>query len=144
IEKGPNIGSPAITNLLNQNEFVPSQATVARILSKNKEEWHSSYAKFHKNNDVQLQFPNKDTLFDKDTGRYYSEKLAKDEIDTLLSSVSFSNFQKHERNIVTDVSHFKDSDNLVIQGDNLFAVHKLQDTCISEIKLIYIDLHYNT
>src|SRR5699024_8735049 len=128
IEKGPDIGSPAITVLLNQHEFVASQATVARILSKNKKEWHTSYPNFHKNNDVKLQFPNKDTLFDKDTERYYNEKLAKDEIDTLLSSVSFSNFQKHERNMVTDVSYFKDSDNLVILGDNLFAVHKLQET----------------
>src|SRR5699024_6152735 len=55
IEKGPDIGSPTITNLLNQHEFVASQATVARILSKNKEEWHISYPKFHKNNDVKLQ-----------------------------------------------------------------------------------------
>lgn len=144
IEKGPDIGSPAITVLLNQHEFVASQATVARILSKNKKEWHTSYPNFHKNNDVKLQFPNKDTLFDKDTERYYNEKLAKDEIDTLLSSVSFSNFQKHERNMVTDVSHFKDSDNLVILGDNLFAVHKLQETFTSKVKLIYIDLPYNT
>src|SRR5699024_4518612 len=61
IEKGPYIGSPTITYLLNHYEFVASQATVAIILSKNKEVWHSSYAKFHKNNDVQLQLPNKDT-----------------------------------------------------------------------------------
>src|SRR5699024_1502723 len=62
----------------------------------------------------------------------------------LLSSVSFSNFQKHEWNKVTDVKHFRDSDNLIIQGDNLFALHKLQETFISKIKLIYIDLPYNT
>src|SRR5699024_6587442 len=144
IEKGPDIGSPAITNILNQHEFIASQATVARILSQNKEKWHTNYPKFHKDNDVKLQFPNKETLFDKETRRYYSVKLAKDEIDTLLSSVSFLNFQKHERSKVTDISHFKDSDNIVIQGDNLFALHKLQETFTSKVKLVYIDLPYNT
>lgn len=144
IEKGPNIGSPAITNLLNQHEFVASQATVARILSKNKEKWHSSHARFHKNNDVRLQFPNKDTLFDKDTERYYSEKLARNEIETLLSSAFFSNFKKHEKNTVTDINNFEDTDSLLIQGDNLFALHKLQETFTSKVKLIYIDLPYNT
>src|SRR5690625_3291790 len=144
IEKGPDIGSPSITTLLNKTEFIASQATVARILSKNKEEWQSSYAKFHKNSDVQLQFPNKNTLFDKDTERYYNEKLAKDEIDKLLSSTSFSDFKRYEHYGVTEADHFNNTDNLVLQGENLFALHKLQETFISKVKLIYIDLPYNT
>src|SRR5699024_8341933 len=84
------------------------------------------------------------TLFDKNTNQYYNQKLAMDEIETLLSSASFSNFKKHEKNTVTDINNFEDTDNLLIQGDNLFALHKLQETFTSKVKLIYIDLPYNT
>src|SRR5699024_108760 len=44
----------------------------------------------------------------------------------------------------TDINNFEDTDNLLIQGDNLFALHRLQETFTSKVKLIYIDLPYNT
>jgi len=144
IERGPNIGSPAITDLLNQQTFVASQATVARILRKNKENWHATYIKFHKNDDVQLHFPNKESIFDKTTERYYSNKLAKNEIGALLASTYFSHFKKHEWNQLSEVNGFTANDNIIIQGENLFALHQLQEDFTSKVKLIYIDLPYIT
>lgn len=144
IEKGPNIGSPAITAELNKKDHIASQATVARILKKNKEYWHANYTKFHQNEDVQLHFPNKDTLYDKENQLYYHHKLAKYDINALLSSAKFTDLKKHESDEITKVDTFHQTDNLIIHGDNLYALHLLQKSFANKIKLIYIDPPYNT
>lgn len=45
---------------------------------------------------------------------------------------------------MTNVNSFTPKDNLVIHGDNLNALHKLKSTFKKKVKLIYIDVPYNT
>lgn len=144
IEKGPNIGSPKITEIINKKEIITSQATVARILQENKSDWHASYSKFHDNKDVVLEFHNKDTLFDIDNNRYYHENLAQSEIMSLLDATTFTNLKQYTGNTIKNVDNYSSKDNLLIHGDNLFALHKLKATFNKKVKLIYIDPPYNT
>lgn len=144
IEKGPNIGSPKITELINKDNIITSQATVARILKDNKLDWHTNYSKFHNDKDVVLTFANKDTFFNNKTSTYYHENLAKFEIKSLLDATEFTNFQKHTGETIKNVTNYSSKDNLLIHGDNLFALHKLRATFEEKVKLIYIDPPYNT
>ncbi len=141
---GPNIGSPRITEIINENDSITSQATVARILSANKEAWHANFSKFHNNKDVVLHFSNKDTVLDPDTNTYFHEELGYEQIDTFLNNVGFNNFRKYTNNKNTEVQTFSQDDNLLIHGDNLHALHRLKDTFSSSVQLIYIDVPYRT
>jgi len=142
--KTPNIGSPKITNILNDNQVITSQATVARILKEHKKDWNTNYSKFHDNKDVVLHFHNKDTVMDIVHNKYYHEQLAYHEIRTLLDKFSFINLKRYEKNQVTDVRNFTDKDNLLIHGDNIYALHKLKALFKRKVRLIYIDPPYNT
>lgn len=139
-----NIGSPKITQIINKKETITFQATVARILQENKSAWHASYSKFHDNKDVMLEFHNKDTLFDTDNNRYYHENLAQSEIMSLLDATTFTNLKQYTGNTIKNVDNYSSKDNLLIHGDNLFALHKLKATFNKKVKLIYIDPPYNT
>src|SRR5699024_6652612 len=144
IERGPNIGSPKITDILNNNQVITSQATVARILKKHKQDWNTNYSKFHDNKDVVLHFLNKDTVMDIYHNQYYHEQLAHYEIKTLLDKSSFINLKRYEKNKLIDVENFTNKDNLLIHGDNLFALHQLKTLFKCKVGLIYIDPPYNT
>lgn len=144
IKHGPNIGSPKITVIINNNDYITSQATVARILSTNKEDWNASFSKFHKNKDVVLHFSNKDTVLDPDTSTYYHEELGHEQIEAYLNNVGFTNFRKYTHNTNIEVKTFSKNDNLLIQGDNLHALHLLKNTFANTIQLIYVDVPYRT
>src|SRR5699024_3749963 len=137
IEYGPNIGSPKITDILSDNQVITSQATVARILKEYKKDWNTNYSKFHDNKDVVLHFHNKDTVMDIDHNKYYHEQLANHEIKTLLDKFSFINFKRYEKNHLYDVRSFTNKDNLLINGDNLYALHKLKAMFKCKVRLIY-------
>ncbi len=44
----------------------------------------------------------------------------------------------------TTIENFTDQDNLIIKGNNLIALHSLRPRFAGEIKLIYIDVPFNT
>jgi len=144
LKHGPNIGSPKITDIINRNESITSQATVARILKEHKEQWHASDSRFHKDEDVVLHFHNKNTYFDMNAGKYYHQDFAKQEINSLLDSTYFSGFKKYIRDDIESADSYSVKDNLIIQGENLVALHKLKQCFKRKIKLIYIDPPYNT
>ena len=86
---------------------------------------------------------------------FYNEILAQDEIDSLFSPKAFCNAKRYEINknktaSATDIENFnrnKDgiiSDNLIIKGNNLLALHSLKEQFAGQVKLIYIDPPYNT
>src|SRR5699024_5331821 len=130
--------------MINLKEPITSQATVARILKEHKEEWHASDSRFHKDEEVVLQFHNKNSYFDMDTDKYYHQKFAEQKIESLLDSTYLCNFHKHTKNGSNLVDGFTRKDNLVVQGENLIALHKLKQQFKRKIKLIYIDPPYNT
>src|SRR5699024_3746266 len=144
LNKGPNITIEAITNIINEDYNITSTATVARILKKYKSEWNTSFSQFHDDNDVNLVFHNKDTIFDIANKRYLNEKFAKKEIKQFFENVSFTDFKCHKNNKIEDVSSFNIKDNLLINVDNLYALYHLQNEFKRKVKLIYIDVPFNT
>ena len=95
---------------------------------------------------------------------FYNEILAQDEIDNLFSPKAFCKAKRFERNSneavePAETSHLKRNaeinrkrglsddtitDNLIIKGNNLLALHSLKKGFAGKIKLIYIDPPYNT
>src|SRR5699024_7902810 len=144
LDKGPDIINVQITEIINKHEKLTSQATVARIMKKHKKEWHQSYSKFHEDKDVVLNFHNKETLFDQDSKTYFHEEFAKKEINNFLNNYSISNMKKHTDSTVKNVQQYSVDDNLLIKADNLFALYHLQSEYKNKVKLIYIDVPYNT
>lgn len=140
---GPNIGSPTLTELLLKQNIDASQATVARILRDNKDNWHRMHPKFHRDNQITLDFPTKDDMWCSDTETFYSINQDGDAIKHMLYSRSFTNFKRYDKKGAQHVSGFRSSDNLIIKGDNLVALHHLQAHFKNKIQLIYLDPPYN-
>jgi len=134
------------------------------------EYWKDSYTKYSKkigltangkfineSTDVVLDFPYKDTVLKasmskEDTGKddlqpdepFLNEVIAKEERDVLLDKKILVNARKYSVDGVKEINQFNKDDNLIIKGNNLLALHTLQDRYLGKIKLIYIDPPYNT
>jgi len=130
-----------------------------------KNYWEDSYTKYSNEigltsdgkylnytTDVVLDFPHKDGVLEggmtkEDKGKkeiYYHNVLAKREIDTLLAPKVLSNMKKYDTNGEHNIEEFKDTDNLIIKGNNLIALHTLKEKYAGKVKLVYIDPPYNT
>lgn len=130
-----------------------------------KSYWDNSYTKFSSeiglaennkylkyNTDIVLDFPHKDAVLEggmkkENLGKkeiYYHNVLAKEEIDIMLAPKIFANVKKYDENGVHDITEFKNTDNLIIKGNNLVALHTLKTRFLKQVKLIYIDPPYNT
>src|SRR5699024_6927532 len=144
LEKGPNVTIEAITNMINKDHYIASTATVARILKKYKSKWNASFSQFHEDKDVNLVFHNKDTIFDIANKHYLNEKFAKKEIKQFFADVAFIDFKRHQNNRIEEISSFDVTDNLLINADNLHALYHLREIFKRKVKLIYIDVPYNT
>lgn len=90
---------------------------------------------------------------------FYNQVLAQDEIDSLFSPKAFSNAKLYDKNgesVCTKLNRDAEinkkrglsedtiTDNLVIKGNNLLALHSLKEEFAGKVKLIYIDPPYNT
>lgn len=81
---------------------------------------------------------------------FFNEILAQNEIDRLFEPKAFTNIKKFSNNKIEPIKTFtKDdngliTDNLIIKGNNLLALHSLNTVFNQKIKLIYIDPPYNT
>ena len=109
-------------------------------------------------NEVTLVWPFKDCILEGGQSReedkreeiFFNETLAQDEITQLLEpkvltnakhystegEKPFDKFIRNEKGIITD--------NLIIKGNNLLALHTLKEEFAGQVKLIYIDPPYNT
>ncbi len=78
---------------------------------------------------------------------FWNETLAPDEIDRLLSPKVFTGWKrcdiKGEHNIIGRENINFQNENLIIRGNNLFALHSIYEQFARKIKLIYIDPPYN-
>lgn len=103
--------------------------------------------------DVVLDFPYKDTVLKAGMSKedvskedaqepFLNAIVAREEIDVLLDSKIFKNAKKYGKNGSSDVSEIKDTDNLIIKGNNLLALHSLKNRYKGSVKLIYIDPPY--
>ena len=86
---------------------------------------------------------------------FYNEVLARDEIDSLFMPKAFCNAKRYGENSPrllgegAGVRFNRNSDgtitdNLIIKGNNLLALHSLKKEFAGKVKLIYIDPPYNT
>lgn len=103
--------------------------------------------------DVVLNFPYKDGILKAgmtkdDVSRedaeesFLNEIVAREEIDVLLDEKIFKNANKYDKNGSSPVSEIKDTDNLIIKGNNLLALHSLKKRFSGKIKSIIIDPPY--
>lgn len=110
------------------------------------------------NKNVVLNFPFKDCVLEggqtKDDAKrkeiFWNETLAPDEIDVLLEPKLLTNAKKYTPTgeiIATTFNRNAEgviTDNLIIKGNNLIALHSLKKEFKGKVKLIYIDPPYNT
>ena len=106
--------------------------------------------------EVALAFPYKDCVLeggqtkedDKRNEVFFNELIAKDEITRMLDPKVLTNWKRHTTTGEEDVTEIKREgiirENLIIEGNNLIALHTLKQQFRSKVKLIYIDPPYNT
>lgn len=102
--------------------------------------------------DVVLAWPYRDCVLEggqdiEDAKRdevFWSETLAPDEIDRLLSPKALVNFKRFSADSKdAKPVELTGNDNLIIKGNNLLALHTLRKKYAKKIDLIYIDPPYN-
>jgi adenine-specific DNA-methyltransferase len=109
-------------------------------------------------NEVALVWPFKDCILEGGQSReedkreeiFFNEILAQDEITQLLEPKVLSNAKRVDKNGEKPLDQFNRNekgnitDNLIIKGNNLLALHTLKEEFAGKVKLIYIDPPYNT
>ena len=134
---------------LNNKEFLPDSFTAY----KTKIGLATSDNKYlSENNEVVLNFPYKDCVLEggqtKEEAKrqeiFFNETLAPTEINRLLDNKVLTNFKRFDANGEYEVTELNDTDNLIIKGNNLIALHSLKKRFAGKVKLIYIDPPYNT
>lgn len=134
-----------------------------------KEYWEDSFTKYNNkigltvggkyiddSSDVVLDFPYKDCILKAGMTKedvehssdavepFLNETLAKPEIDELFEPKIFVNATKYDKNGGVAASSIDDQDNLVIKGNNLIALHSIENNYADKVKMIYLDPPYNT
>ena len=135
-------------SFINNKEFLPDSFTAF----KNRIGLMSNGEYIKEKGDVVLAWAYKDCILeggqDKEDQKrdeiFYNEVLAPDEIDRLFEEKVFTNFKRIDSKGEHKLDRFDDSDNLIIKGNNLLALHCLKQKFRGQVKLIYIDPPYNT
>ena len=134
---------------LNNKEFLPDSSTAY----KTKTGLATSDNRYlSENNEVVLNFPYKDCVLEggqtKDDAKrqeiFFNETLAPTEINRLLDDKVLTNFKRYDKDGGHEVTEISDTENLIIKGNNLVALHSLKKRFAGKVKLIFIDPPYNT
>lgn len=133
---------------LNNKEFLPDSFTAY----KTKIGLATGDKYLSENQDVVLNFPYKDCVLEggqtKDDAKrqeiFFNETLAPTEINRLLDDKVLINFKRYDKDGEHEVDELYDTDNLIIKGNNLIALHSLKKRFAGKVKFIYIDPPYNT
>ncbi len=110
-----------------------------------------------KNKEVVLNWPYKDCMLEggmtkEDKGRdeiFWNEIIAPEHITRLKSPKAFMNAKRIDAKGSQPLQEFNRNadgtitDNLIIKGNNLLALHSLKEQFAGKVKLIYIDPPYN-
>lgn len=154
------IGGALVFDKIKFQRFVSNKQFLANSYTsfKNKVGLSSGEDGYLKeNNDVVLNWAYKDCVLEggmtkEEKGRdeiFYNTTLAPDEITRLYAPKVFTRFEKWDAESVKKgkakkVTEIRDTDNLLIKGNNLLALHCLKERYAGKVKLIYIDPPYNT
>lgn len=133
---------------LNNKEFLPDSFTSY----KTKIGLATGDKYLSENQEVVLNFPYKDCVLEggqtKDDAKrqeiFFNETLAPTEINRLLDDKVLTNFKRFDADGEHEVTEISDTDNLIIKGNNLIALHSLKKRFAGKVKLIFIDPPYNT
>ena len=133
---------------LNNKEFLPDSFTAY----KTKIGLAAGDKYLSENQEVVLNFSYKDCVLEggqtKDDAKrqeiFFNETLAPTEINRLLDDKVLTNFKRYDKDGEHEVEELGDTDNLIIKGNNLIALHSLKKRFAGKVKLIYIDPPYNT
>lgn len=131
---------------LNNKEFLPDSFTAY----KTKIGLATGDKYLSENQEVVLNFPYKDCVLEggqtKDDAKrqeiFFNETLAPTEINRLLDDKVLTNFKRYDETGEHEVEVLNDTDNLIIKGNNLIALHSLKKRFAGKVKLIYIDPPY--
>lgn len=131
---------------LNNKEFLPDSFTAY----KTKIGLATGDKYLSENNEVVLNFPYKDCVLEggqtkEDAKRqelFFNETLAPTEINRLLDDKVLTNFKLYDKDGEHGVEELSDTDNLIIKGNNLIALHSLKKRYKDSVKVIYIDVPY--
>lgn len=134
-------------HFVNNKEFLPDSFT--RFKNRIGLMTNGEYLK--EKNDVVLTWAYKDCVLEGGQDRedqkrdeiFYNETLAPDEIDRLFEEKVLTSFKRIDAKGEHKLDHFEDSDNLIIKGNNLLALHSIKKKYRGKVKLIYIDPPYN-
>ena len=75
---------------------------------------------------------------------FWSETLSPEQIDRLLSAKVLTGWERYTTNGKQEVVDVSNTDNLLIKGNNLIALHSLLRTHRGKVKVIFIDPPFNT
>ncbi|HEM3667844.1 TPA: site-specific DNA-methyltransferase [Streptococcus suis] len=133
---------------LNNKEFLPDSFTAY----KTKIGLATGDKYLSENQEVVLNFPYKDCVLEggqtKDDAKrqeiFFNETLAPTEINRLLDDKVLTNFRRYDQEGEHEVEELSDTDNLIIKGNNLIALHSLKKRFAGKIDVIYIDPPFNT
>lgn len=142
------------TQFLEQKNYLNDSYT----LYKNKVGLNIDGKYLSQRNEVALWWPFKDCILEGGQSRdedkreeiFFNELLAQDEITQLLEPKVLTNAKRFDKDGEKPLDQFKRNesgtitDNLIIKGNNLLALHTLKEEFAGKIKLIYIDPPYNT
>ena len=131
---------------LNNKEFLPDSFTAY----KTKIGLATGDKYLSENQEVVLNFPYKDCVLEggqtKDDAKrqeiFFNETLAHTEINRLLDDKVLTNFKRYDESGEHEVEELNDTDNLIIKGNNLIALHSLKKRYKGSVKVIYIDVPY--
>ena len=131
---------------LNNKEFLPDSFTAY----KTKIGLATGDKYLSENQEVVLNFPYKDCVLEggqtKDDAKrqeiFFNETLAPTEINRLLDDKVLTNFKRYDESGEHEVEELNDTDNLIIKGNNLIALHSLKKRYKGSVKVIYIDVPY--
>ena len=121
---------------LNNKEFLPDSFTAY----KTKIGLATGNKYISENQEVVLNFPYKDCILEggqtKDDAKrqevFFNETLAPTEINRLLDDKVLTNFKRYDETGEHNVEEIKDTDNLIIKGNNLIVLHSLKKTICRE------------
>ena len=131
---------------LNNKEFLPDSFTAY----KTKIGLATGDKYLSENQEVVLNFPYKDCILEggqtKDDAKrqeiFFNETLAPTEINRLLDDKVLTNFKRYDETGEHEVEELNDTDNLIIKGNNLIALHSLKKRFAGKVNSIIIDPPY--
>jgi adenine-specific DNA-methyltransferase len=138
----------AFQRFVNNKSFLPDSFTQF----KNKIGLSVDNHYLNESNDVVVSWPYKDCVLEggqtkedqKRSEIFWNETLAPEQVDTLLAPKALQNFVKYDTDGENRNFQLQDSDNLIIKGNNLLALHTLKAKFLGKVDLIYIDPPFNT